>query len=138
MGLISRVSSRTYRNTMNDYDNLIRYRLLVDGEGNLEDKKISHLARTMIEWAEHPESSSTTLEFERTLSQVESLGLKNTIMMRMLEQEKNSLNDLKLDEQIDEYKEKVVQQEERLAEAKKIRKYEEEADALAAIVEREP
>ena len=52
--------------------------------------------------------------------------------------EQNTLENLKLEEKIKSCQKKVHEQEHRLTEAKQHRKYEEEADALSSIVERNP
>ena len=60
------------------------------------------------------------------------------LVYNMLETEQNTLENLKLEEKIKSCQKKVQEQELRLTEAKQIRKNEEEADALSAIVERNP
>ena len=52
-------------------DDLIRQRLLVDGEGCLEDKKITTLTKQMIEWIEEPTKPNLELDLDKTLGQLE-------------------------------------------------------------------
>lgn len=52
-------------------DDLIRQRLLVDGEGCLEDKKITTLTKQMIDWIEDPMKAGLEHDLDKTLGQLE-------------------------------------------------------------------
>lgn len=119
-------------------DDLIRQRLLVDGEGCLEDKKITTLTKQMIDWIEDPMKAGLEHDLDKTLGQLELQGIRNMLVYNMLATEQNTLENLKLEEKIKSCQKKVHEQEHRLTEAKQHRKYEEEADALSSIVERNP
>lgn len=69
---------------------------------------------------------------------MEVQGVRNMSFIKMLEIEKDRLSTLEFSEEISRQKSKVADQQKRVIEAKKIRQFEEESDALAAIVEREP
>ena len=119
-------------------DEVIKQRLLVDGEGTFEDKKINDLAKAVMQFANDPTNDDSEFELDKCLGQLESNGVRNCVLMNMISNEKKTLENLKLDEKISENKEKVKINTQKLKQAKLIRREEEEADALAAIVETVP
>lgn len=119
-------------------DQIIKQKLLVDGEGTFEDKKLNDLAKNIMNFAENPNDENLEFDLDKVLGQIESNGVRNCVIMKMLDNEKAKLNQLNFTEQIAENKMKVEQNTIKLAKAKEIRKCEEEADALAAVVEQVP
>merc|ERR1712060_405950 len=143
MGLISRVSSRTYRKnedimTNAFTDSVIKNRLLVDGEGTFEDKKITDLTKVINAFCDNPESEDLELDLDRTLAQIETNGIRNVVQMRMIKNEQERLKAWNIQEQIRENQDKVNENTEKLKHSRNVRRCEEEADALAAIVEKIP
>ena len=114
-------------------DPIIKNRLLLDGEGTFEDKKISDLTRHIHNFYDNPENEDLELDLDRTLAQIETNGVRNVVQMRMIKSEEERLRNWNVKEQIDHNQELVTKNMEKLKHAKEVRRFEEEADALGGF-----
>ncbi|CAI9724386.1 THO complex subunit 7 homolog [Octopus vulgaris] len=125
-------------------DDIIRRRLLIDGDGGNDDKRINSLLRMLVRWCNMPENDEEShLTYQRmlaTLAQCEYNMEKSVLVyeMNLTEQKKYEHLNQDIEEKISEATSKIIDCKQELQEAKRIRKNRQEYDALAKVIQRHP
>ncbi|XP_061179231.1 THO complex subunit 7 homolog [Saccostrea echinata] len=125
-------------------DEIIKRRLLYEGDGGNDDKRINSLLKTFIRWCNSSESpEENSLGFERmmaTLTQCEHTMEKSLLVYNMNTREQENYNQLnqQIEAKIEEAKEKISECKNELSQAKRIRKNRQEYDALARVIQQHP
>ncbi|XP_036359838.1 THO complex subunit 7 homolog isoform X2 [Octopus sinensis] len=130
--------------SVNLKDDIIRRRLLIDGDGGNDDKRINSLLRMLVRWCNMPENDEEShLTYQRmlaTLAQCEYNMEKSVLVyeMNLTEQKKYEHLNQDIEEKISEATSKIIDCKQELQEAKRIRKNRQEYDALAKVIQRHP
>ncbi|XP_059969695.1 THO complex subunit 7 homolog [Mesoplodon densirostris] len=124
-------------------DEIIRKRLLIDGDGAGDDRRINLLVKSFIKWCNSGSQEEEYSQYQRmliTLSQCE-LSMGKTLLVYDM-----NLREVKNYEKI--YKEiecsiagarkKIAECKKQILQAKRMRKYHQEYDALAKVIHRHP
>ncbi|XP_062579333.1 THO complex subunit 7 homolog [Saccostrea cucullata] len=125
-------------------DEIIKRRLLYEGDGGNDDKRINSLLKTCIRWCNSSESpEENSLGFERmmaTLTQCEHTMEKSLLVYNMNTREQENYNQLnqQIEAKIEEAREKISECKNELSQAKRIRKNRQEYDALARVIQQHP
>ncbi|XP_061544161.1 THO complex subunit 7 homolog isoform X1 [Phycodurus eques] len=126
-------------------DEVIRKRLLIDGDGAGDDRRINLLLKTFTKWCNSPgtpdESSFT--QYQRmlgTLAQCE-FSLGKTLMvydMNLREMENYGKIYSNIEQNITSAHEKIAECKKEIQRAKRVRKNRQEYDALAKVIQHHP
>ncbi|XP_061900492.1 THO complex subunit 7 homolog [Entelurus aequoreus] len=125
-------------------DEIIRTRLLIDGDGAGDDRRINLLLKTFTKWCNStgsPEESFT--QYQRmlgTLTQCE-FSMGKTLMvydMNLKEMENYETIYSNIEENITSAHEKIAECKKEIQRAKRVRKNRQEYDALAKVIEHHP
>lgn len=127
-------------------DDVIRKRLLFEGEGTSgDDKRINALLKTFMRWCNAKdsgveESETTYQKMLFTLSQVEFSFEKTQMVMEMNRQEMTQYKELceEIREQINAAQKRIATYKEEFANAKEIRQHRQEYDLLAKVIQQQP
>eukprot|EP00794_Sanderia_malayensis_P019976 gene19976-21934_t len=125
-------------------EEIIRQRLLFDGEGTGEDRRIQTLLKTIVKWcntdANRDECNLTYQRIIALLNQCEYAMIKNHLVYEMNMKERKNYEALfkEIEQGIMQAKEDIAQCKVELQQAKKIRKNRQEYDALAKVIELHP
>nr|XP_019928527.2 THO complex subunit 7 homolog [Crassostrea gigas] len=125
-------------------DEVIKRRLLYEGDGGSDDKRINSLMKTFIRWCNSTESpEENSLGYERmmaSLTQCEYTMEKSLLVYNMNTKEQENYNRLSQDieSKIQEATEKISECKNELSQAKRIRKNRQEYDALARVIQQHP
>merc|ERR1711962_1243863 len=130
--------------TMATDESVIKKRLLIEGDGGGDDKRISNLLKSFIKWAsasESKEESERTFEkLQSQLAAVEFNFAKANLVYGMNVKENDNYEELyaKIDEDLKNAVVKIEDCKKELEKAKVIRKNRQEYDALAKIINEHP
>ncbi|XP_065831617.1 THO complex subunit 7 homolog [Oscarella lobularis] len=125
-------------------EEIIRRRLLYDGDGSGDDRRLTTFLRTFIKWcnsdASPEEQSSQYQRLLVTLSQCDFAMAKTDMVCEMNEKELERYETIykKIETGINDAKKKINDCQEELKEARRIRKHRQEYDALAKIIGEHP
>ncbi|NWR58088.1 THOC7 protein, partial [Bucorvus abyssinicus] len=127
-------------------DEVIRKRLLIDGDGAGDDRRINLLVKSFIKWCNSGSQEEGYFQYQRmlsTLSQCEfSMGktlLVYDMNLREMENYEKIYKDIGKDEQIiAAAHEKISECKKQILQAKRIRKNRQEYDALAKVIQHHP
>jgi len=125
-------------------DEVIRRKLLVDGDGLGDDRRITTLLRTVMKWSNSEESEQETMvNYERmmaTLAQCESTMVKSRYTTAMYQAEMKNYESLceQIENSIADAHKKLENCKTELLEAKRIRKNRQEYDVLAKVIQTHP
>ncbi|XP_026319111.1 THO complex subunit 7 homolog [Hyposmocoma kahamanoa] len=129
---------------MGDED-VIRRRLLIDGDGTGDDRRLNVLLKTLIKWCnsadEKPEESKSTHDrMLAQLAQCEFAVTKSQLASEMMSAELNSYEALSkvLEKGIEVAKDNIDKSKADLAQAKTVRKNRTEYDVLAKVISEQP
>ncbi|XP_050413096.1 THO complex subunit 7 homolog isoform X2 [Patella vulgata] len=124
-------------------DDIIKRRLLIDGEGGNDDKRLNNLLKMFIRWTQSPVDEDSNMVYQRilsTISQCEYTLEKSVKVYQMnLEEQQNyeTLNQ-RIENKIEEATLKITECKSELQQAKRIRKNRQEYDALAKVIHTHP
>ncbi|XP_037048696.1 THO complex subunit 7 homolog [Bradysia coprophila] len=125
-------------------EEVIKRRLLIDGDGTGDDRRINVLIKTFTKWCN---STDTTEDDQPTfnrmlgqLAQCEFAVVKSDYLSKMMKQEKKNYEKVsaEYDLAIIQTKKQIEESKEKLVLAKKIRKNRMEYDVLAKIISQQP
>ncbi|KAK6994859.1 THO complex subunit 7 isoform X2 [Biomphalaria glabrata] len=125
-------------------DDIIRRRLLIDGEGGNDDKRLNNLLKTFIRWStmkEDDENSQAMYQrMQAMIGQCEYTLEKamNTYEMNKQELENYEKLSKEIDDKIEEATKRISEAKQELQLAKCIRKNRQEYDNLAKIIQQQP
>ncbi|XP_011261911.1 THO complex subunit 7 homolog [Camponotus floridanus] len=122
-------------------EEVIRRRLLIDGDGTGDDRRINMLLKSFIKWINSSDVDNTL--HERMLSQLaqcEFAQKKSRLVSNMSREELDSYEKLskEIEIQIEEAKEDIEKTKIELQEAKRVRKNRIEYDVLAKVINEQP
>ncbi|XP_076294877.1 THO complex subunit 7 isoform X1 [Lasioglossum baleicum] len=122
-------------------EEVIRRRLLIDGDGTGDDRRINMLLKSFIKWVSNPDVDNTL--HERMLSQLaqcEFAQKKSRLVSNMSQDELKSYEMLsqEIEIQIEEAKSDIEKTKAELQEAKRVRKNRIEYDVLAKVINEQP
>ncbi|XP_071810503.1 THO complex subunit 7 homolog [Asterias amurensis] len=129
--------------TMAD-DEVIRRRLLIEGESGGDDRRINTLLKMFIKWcnsnSSEEESLATYQKMQSILAQVEFSMEKTKLIHDMNTKEITNYEDLYSDIElsIQEAHTKITACKQKVQEAKRVRKNRQEYDALAKVIKTQP
>ncbi|KAK2146538.1 hypothetical protein LSH36_601g01024 [Paralvinella palmiformis] len=124
------------------YD-VIKRKLLIEGDGGNDDIRISRLLKTFLKWCQSPDSEESKVTYQRmfsTLAQCEFSMEKSYLVHQMNIEEQNKYEELQseIDKNINLAIEKIAACKCELHKAKRIRRNRQEYDALAKVIEQHP
>lgn len=122
-------------------EEVIRRRLLIDGDGTGDDRRINMLLKSFIKWINSPDVDNTL--HERMLSQLaqcEFAQKKSRLVSNMSQEELQSYEQLskEIEVQIEKAKEDIEKTKAELQDAKRVRKNRIEYDVLAKVISEQP
>ncbi|KOX75816.1 THO complex subunit 7 like protein [Melipona quadrifasciata] len=122
-------------------EEVIRRRLLIDGDGIGDDRRINILLKSFIKWANSPDVDNTL--HERMLSQLaqcEFAQRKSRLVSSMSQEELKSYEQLskEIEIQIEDAKQDIEKTKAELQDAKRVRKNRIEYDVLAKVINEQP
>ncbi|XP_070164885.1 THO complex subunit 7 homolog [Polyergus mexicanus] len=122
-------------------EEVIRRRLLIDGDGTGDDRRINMLLKSFIKWINSSDVDNTL--HERMLSQLaqcEFAQKKSRLVSNMSREELDSYEKLskEIEIQIEEAKEDIEKTKIELQDAKRVRKNRIEYDVLAKVINEQP
>ncbi|GAB0087741.1 THO complex protein 7 [Sergentomyia squamirostris] len=125
-------------------EEVIKRRLLIDGDGTGDDRRLNVLMKTFIKWCntnDTPENTAAT--YDRMLAQLaqcEFAVTKSDFASRMMEQELKNYESISqaIEKGIDVAKVQIEHSKENLVLAKKIRKNRMEYDVLSKVINQQP
>ncbi|KAM4818320.1 PREDICTED: THO complex subunit 7 homolog [Dipodomys ordii] len=124
-------------------DEVIRKRLLIDGDGAGDDRRINLLVKSFVKWCNsgsHEEGYGQYQRMLSTLSQCEfSMGKTLLVYdMNLREMENYEKIYKEIEGNIAEAHKKIAECKKEILQAKRIRKNRQEYDALAKVIQRHP
>lgn len=122
-------------------EEVIRRRLLIDGDGTGDDRRINMLLKSFIKWINSSDVDNTL--HERMLSQLaqcEFAQKKSRLVSNMSREELKSYEQLskEIEIQIEKAKEDIEKTKVELQDAKRVRKNRIEYDVLAKVINEQP
>ena len=122
-------------------EEVIRRRLLIDGDGTGDDRRITMLLKSFIKWVNSSDVDNTL--HERMLSQLaqcEFAQRKSRLVSNMSQEELKSYEQLskEIEIQIEEAKRDIEKTKAELQDAKRVRKNRIEYDVLAKVINEQP
>jgi THO complex subunit 7 len=125
---------------MND-DEVMKRKLLIDGDGIGDDRRINFALKQFIKWCltDDETQEDSQLNYERillTLTQCELSMTKSEQTLKMINEEMKNYETLykKIDKSIIEAQQKLINCKQELVEAKRIRKNKCEYDSMANVI----
>ncbi|XP_061731246.1 THO complex subunit 7 homolog [Nerophis ophidion] len=125
-------------------DEIIRTRLLIDGDGAGDDRRINLLLKTFTKWCNSTGTTEDSFtQYQRmlgTLTQCE-FSMGKTLMvydMNLKEMENYETIYSNIEENITSAHEKIAECKKEIQRAKRVRKNRQEYDALAKVIEHHP
>ncbi|XP_078518486.1 THO complex subunit 7 isoform X1 [Lissotriton helveticus] len=124
-------------------DEVIRKRLLIDGDGAGDDRRINLLVKSFIKWCHSGSHEEGYTQYQRmlaTLSQCEfSMGKTLLVYdMNLREMENYETIYTDIESSIAAAHEKIAECKKQILQAKRIRKNRQEYDALAKVIQNHP
>ena len=120
-------------------DDVMKMRLLIDGNGAGDDKRLNDLLKGLIQWCNSEDQQACELTYQRLLTQLAAIewGMtKSRLTADMNNQERNnySLLHKRVEDKILTAQRKIDETKAELLEAERICKNRKEYDALAKVV----
>jgi len=125
-------------------DEVIRRRLLFDGEGAGDDKRLTTLLKTVVKWAmvecEDEERQSNYNKIMASISQCEYAMTKNHLSYEMNIREAENYEQLytRIEKQIEDTRTEIAECKLELQRARAVRKNKQQYEALARVIETHP
>ncbi|XP_059622613.1 THO complex subunit 7 homolog [Phlebotomus argentipes] len=125
-------------------EEVIKRRLLIDGDGTGDDRRLNVLLKTFIKWcntADTPENTAATYDrMQAQLAQCEFAVTKSDFATRMMQQELKNYESISqtIEKGIELAKVQIEHSKENLVLAKKIRKNRMEYDVLSKVINQQP
>ncbi|XP_068758651.1 THO complex subunit 7 homolog [Montipora capricornis] len=126
-------------------DEIIRKRLLIDGEGAGDDRRITTLLKTFLKWcnssdSEERDSDATYQKIQLQLAQCEFAIRKTQTVFEMNELETENYEKIydDIEQSITHAYEEIASCKTELQQAKRIRRNRQEYDALAKVIAKHP
>jgi THO complex subunit 7 len=126
-------------------DDIIKRKLLIEGDGGNDDRRINSLLKTFVKWTqsttESPEESDSTYQkMLAMLTQCEMTMAKSVLVHNMNQREQQNYEHLntEIEQMIKDATEKIAECKKELNEAKCIRRNRQEYDALAKVIQQHP
>lgn len=126
-------------------EEIIRRKLLIDGDGMGDDRRLNMLLRVFLKWCMTNDDTEEeqAIIYERmvmTLEQCEFAISKSQQVLRMNQAEMNNYEQLyrEIEVGIADAQKKIVEYKQELQKAKSIRKNKQEYDALAKVIATQP
>jgi THO complex subunit 7 len=125
-------------------DDIIKCKLLIEGDGGNDDRRISSFLRMFVKWAQstetEEESDATYHKMLSLLAQCELTMLKSLQVhdMNIGEQENYKNLSQQIEQQIKDACEQITECKNELQQARFIRKNRQEYDALAKVIQQHP
>ncbi|XP_068714608.1 THO complex subunit 7 homolog [Montipora foliosa] len=126
-------------------DEIIRKRLLIDGEGAGDDRRITTLLKTFLKWcnssdSEERDSDATYQKIQLQLAQCEFAIRKTQTVFEMNELETDNYEKIydDIEQSITHAYEEIASCKTELQQAKRIRRNRQEYDALAKVIAKHP
>ncbi|XP_055839650.1 THO complex protein 7-like [Episyrphus balteatus] len=127
---------------MSDED-VIKRRLLIDGDGTGDDRRLNILLKTFIKWCNTTDSQENQIFYDRLMAQLAQcsfVAAKSEHTLKMINEELKNYESLSnnIESGIEIAKEDIETCKLNLMYARKVRKNREEYDSLAKIINNEP
>ncbi|XP_055693428.1 THO complex subunit 7 homolog [Lutzomyia longipalpis] len=125
-------------------EEVIKRRLLIDGDGTGDDRRLNVLLKTFIKWCssnESPENTAATYDrMQAQLAQCEFAVTKSDFATKMMQQELKNYESISqtIEKGIELAKVQIEHSKENLVLAKKIRKNRMEYDVLSKVINQQP
>ncbi|RDD43812.1 THO complex subunit 7-like protein [Trichoplax sp. H2] len=126
-------------------DEIIRKRLLLDGDGSGDEKRLVTFMKSFLKWCNNPneDDASNSAFFERLLAMLatcQSTIAKNYLVYQMNKRELENYQVLNEDltDRIKRAQEDICNLKEELQEAKRTRRHQQEYDALGKAIQQHP
>uniref|UniRef100_A0A0A9XN42 THO complex subunit 7 n=3 Tax=Lygus hesperus TaxID=30085 RepID=A0A0A9XN42_LYGHE len=125
-------------------EEVIRQRLLIDGDGTGDERRINHLLKKFMKWSSREDDApDVQVVRDQILSQVaqcEYAFLKSRLTAAMTDSELENYDNLsnQIDSEISNIKEAILSTKEDLKEAKIIRKNRLECEVLIKVIKEQP
>ncbi|XP_033212291.1 uncharacterized protein LOC117169891 [Belonocnema kinseyi] len=122
-------------------EEVIRRRLLIDGDGTGDDRRINVLLKSFMKWVNNPDSDNILHErMLCQLAQCEFAQKKSRFVSSMSQEELRNYEELskEIEIEIEEAKKDIEQTKIELEEAKRVRKNRIEYDVLAKVINEQP
>merc|ERR1719277_464781 len=124
-------------------DDIIKRKLLIDGDGGNDDRRISGLMKTYLKWCSATSEDDINTSYQRMLgilAQAEYAAQKSYNISKMNKKEQQHYEKLTsdIDERVEDAMEKIAECKNELQQAKRIRKNRQEYDALARVIQQHP
>ncbi|XP_031626809.1 THO complex subunit 7 homolog [Contarinia nasturtii] len=125
-------------------ESVIKRRLLIDGDGTGDDRRLNVLLKSFIKWSNTKDTAENTqAAYDRMLGQLaqcEFTVRKSAFCRKMMQDELDNYKDISkaIDGGIEQAKVQITQSKENLVIAKKIRKNRMEYDVLAKVISQQP
>ncbi|PIK45485.1 putative THO complex subunit 7-like [Apostichopus japonicus] len=125
-------------------EEVIRKRLLIEGESGADDRRIGSLLKLFVKWSESDESaeeSAATYEkMMSTLAQIEFSMEKKQLINNMNAKEMKHYEVIyqKIESEINEAFDRIAGCKEELNEARRVRRHRQEYDNLARVIQKQP
>merc|ERR1711868_137509 len=122
-------------------DDVIRTRLLLDGEGAGDDRKLTLILKSFLKWCNNPEPDNAAYQkilnlLDRAEYQVKKLELIGKVNLE--QREKYEETEKLIEAEMENAAETIAKATNELAEAKKYKANQQEYDALAQIILKHP
>ncbi|XP_075039467.1 THO complex subunit 7 isoform X2 [Mixophyes fleayi] len=124
-------------------DEVIRKRLLIDGDGAGDDRRINLLVKGFVKWCNSGSQEDGYAQYQRMLSTLSqcSFSMGKTLLvhdmnLREMENYEKIYNDI--ESSIAAAHEKIAECKKQILQAKRIRKNRQEYDALAKVIQHHP
>ncbi|XP_055920129.1 THO complex subunit 7 homolog [Eupeodes corollae] len=127
---------------MSDED-VIKRRLLIDGDGTGDDRRLNILLKTFIKWCNTTDSQENQIFYDRLMAQLAQCSFvasKSEHTLKMINEELKNYESLSnnIESGIEIAKEDIETCKLNLMYARKVRKNREEYDSLARVINNEP
>lgn len=121
-------------------EQIIKRRLLIDGFGVGEDRRINMLLKTYVKWCSSDDSEEISMPLGSQLSLAEFAILKSELSEQMIEMELKNYKMIsdKIEERIEHVKDDIEKYKTQLVTAKKIRSNKLEYSSLAKLIKEQP
>lgn len=124
-------------------DEVIRKRLLIDGDGAGDDRRINLMVKSFIKWCNSGSQEDGYTQYQRMLSSLSqcSFSMGKTLLvhdMNLREMENYEKIYSDIESSIAAAHEKIAECKKQILQAKRIRKNRQEYDALAKVIQNHP
>ncbi|KAM5148755.1 THO complex subunit 7 isoform 1-T1 [Mantella aurantiaca] len=124
-------------------DEVIRKRLLIDGDGAGDDRRINLLVKSFVKWCNSGSQEDGYTQYQRMLSTLSqcSFSMGKTLLvhdMNLREMENYEKIYSDIESSIAAAHEKIAECKKQILQAKRIRKNRQEYDALAKVIQNHP